>query len=158
MTFEERLAALEAIEAIKNLKHRYFRACDAKDPDTFRSCFIADGADIDYGPLGRFDGADHLAAVFRRIALHRVDGRYAIWDMHHGLHPEIALIGPGRASGRWTLKFRQVNLIERTEKLRTGEYDDDYVIEDGGWRMARSHFRQLWAITRPLGPDAVVEC
>lgn len=157
-TVEERLAALEQIEAIKAVKHRYFRACDAKDPESMRSCFIADGADIDYGPLGDFADADHLAAVFERIALHTVDGQPVILDMHHGLHPEITLTGPGRATGRWTLKFRQLNLIERTERLLTGEYDDDYVLQDGGWKMTRSHFRQLWSLTRPLGPDAVVEC
>lgn len=157
MTPEERLTALEQIEAIKALKHRYFRACDAKDPDTFRACFIARGADIHYGPLGGFDDADQIAAVFTRIALHKVDGKPVILDMHHGMHPDIALTGPGTATGRWTLKFRQLNMIERTERLLTGEYDDDYVIEDGAWKMARSHFRQLWVITRPLGDDTIVE-
>ncbi|CAJ1493972.1 nuclear transport factor 2 family protein [[Mycobacterium] kokjensenii] len=159
MTLEDRLTALEQIEAIKALKHRYFRACDAKDPETFRACFIAHGADIDYGPLGGFSGPDQaekLATVFRRIALHTVDGKPVILDMHHGMHPDITLTGPGTATGRWTLKFRQLNMIERTERLLTGDYDDDYVIEDGRWKMARSHFRQLWAITRPLG-DATVE-
>lgn len=149
---------LEQIEAIKSLKHRYFRACDAKDPDGFRACFIASGADIDYGALGSFADADQIAEVFRRIALHTVDGKPAVLDMHHGLHPDITLTGPASATGRWTLKFRQVNLIERTEKLLTGEYDDGYVIEDGQWKIAHSHFRQLWAITRPLGPDVIVEC
>ncbi|MDQ2627930.1 nuclear transport factor 2 family protein [Mycolicibacter senuensis] len=156
MTVEQRLEALEQIEAIKALKHRYFRACDAKDPATFRSCFIAQGADVHYGPLGGFDDADQIAEVFTRIALHTVDGKPVILDMHHGMHPDIAVTGPGTATGHWTLKFRQLNLIDRTERLLTGEYDDDYVIEDGTWKMARSHFRQLWSLTRPLG-DAVVE-
>ncbi|MEB3049304.1 nuclear transport factor 2 family protein [Mycolicibacter sp. MYC123] len=156
MSIEERLAALEQIEAIKALKHRYFRACDAKDPDTFRACFTED-ADIDYGPLGGFTDADQLARVFTRIALHTVDGKPVILDMHHGMHPDISITGPGTATGHWTLKFRQLNMIERTERLLTGEYDDDYVIEDGAWRMARSHFRQLWVITRPLTDDTIVE-
>lgn len=160
MSTAERLTALEQIEAIKNLKHRYFRACDAKDPDTFRACFVTHGADIDYGPLGSFSGPDpagQLAEVFRRIALHTVDGKPVVLDMHHGMHPEITVTGDGWATGRWTLKFRQLNMIERTEKVMTGEYDDDYVIEDGQWKMARSHFRQLWAITRPLADDVTVE-
>ena len=157
MSIEERLAALEQVEAIKTLKHRYFRACDAKDPDTFRACFIADGADVDYGPIGGGAAdADQMAEIFRRIALHTVDGRHVILDMHHGMHPDITVTGPGRASGRWTLKFRQLNMIDRTERLLTGEYDDDYVIEEGQWKMSRSRFRQLWSMVRPLG-DAVVE-
>ncbi|MBS9535500.1 nuclear transport factor 2 family protein [Mycobacterium sp. M1] len=157
MSTEDRLATLERIEAIKSLKHRYFRACDAKDPDTFRACFITHGADVDYGPLGGFRDADEMAALFTRIALAEVAGKPVVLDMHHGLHPEIDVLDAGRATGRWTLKFRQVNLIERTERLLTGEYDDDYVIEDGVWKMARSHFRQLWSMTRPLGADVTVE-
>lgn len=161
MTVEQRLAALEQIEAIKALKHRYFRACDAKDPAAFRACFSAGGADIDYGPLGGHTDADRIAAIFTRIALRTVDGKPAVLDMHHGLHPDITITGAGCATGRWTLKFRQLNLIERTEKLLTGEYDDDYAlegIEDGQWTITRSRFRQLWSITRPLGDDTVVEC
>lgn len=154
---EQRLALLEHREAIKALKHRYFRACDAKDPDTLRSCFITEGADIDYGALGNFTDADHIAAIFTRIALHAVDGRPAVLDMHHGLHPEITLAGENRATGHWTLKFRQVNLIENTERVLTGEYDDGYLIEDGRWKIARSHFRQLWSITRPLTDDTRLE-
>ncbi|MEO3825704.1 nuclear transport factor 2 family protein [Actinomadura sp. B10D3] len=42
----ERIARLEAIEEIKALKHRYLRACDAKDPAAFRDCFVASGASI----------------------------------------------------------------------------------------------------------------
>lgn len=156
MTIEQRLDRLEQIEAIKDLKHRYFRACDAKDPDTFRACFIAHGADVDFGPVGSFKDADHIATVFRQIALHTVDGVPTVLDMHHGLHPQITILGDGYAHGAWTLKFRQLNLIERTERVLTGEYDDEYRFEDGRWRIARSHFHELWSIIRPLPDDAII--
>jgi hypothetical protein len=155
-----RIARLEAVESIKSLKHRYFRACDAKDPRAFRDCFIAEGASVDFGVLGRFDDADGVARVFESIALQQVDGRAVILDMHHGMHPDITVHDESSASGRWTLKFRQVNLLAATETVTTGEYDDDYVIEDGRWKMAKCHFRQYWSITRPVGPDCRVvgEC
>lgn len=154
MSFQERVAHLEAIKA---LKHRYWRACDAKDPTVFRACFIASGASIDYGALGAFDDADQIAEVFTQIALQQVDGRDVVLDMHHGMHPDITVLDSGSASGRWTLRFRQVNLVERTETVMSGEYDDDYVVEDGQWKMSKCHFRRSWAITRPLGDDCVVE-
>lgn len=154
---EERIARLESIEAIKALKHRYFRACDSKDPKEFRACFIASGASIDFDRLGTFDDADGIVEVFERIALQRAGGRSLILDMHHGLHPDITVHGDGTASGRWTLKFRQVNLIDNTESVSTGEYDDEYVIEDGRWKMARCHFRRIWSITRPIGDDCRVD-
>ena len=151
-----RIDNLEQIEAIKNLKYRYWRACDAKDPKTFRDCFIASGARIDYGRLGAFDDADPMAAIFTQVALHKVDGEYVIYDMHHGMHPEITITGDGTARGRWTLRFRQVNLLDRTEMVSTGEYDDEYRLEDGEWKMSKCHFVETWFIKRSLPDDAVV--
>jgi len=153
----ERIARLEAIEDIKALKHRYLRACDAKDPKEFRACFIASGASIDYGRLGAFSDADGMAQVFERIALQKVDGRNVILDMHHAMHPDIDVHGETSASGRWTLKFRQVNLLEGTETVTTGEYDDEYVVEDGRWKMSKCHFTRYWSITRPIGADCRVD-
>lgn len=151
-----RVARLEAMEAIKALKHRYFRACDAKDSHAFRGCFVAAGAAVDYGVLGSFD-ADGMAAVFEKIALRQVDGENVILDMHHGMHPDITVHDPTHASGRWTLKFRQVNLLERTETVMTGEYDDEYIVEDGHWKIATCRFRQLWSLTRSLDPTCRID-
>ena len=156
MDLAQRIDALEQIEAIKTLKHRYWRACDGKDPKTFRDCFIRSGASIDYGRLGAFDDADPMTEIFTRVALHTVDGKHVIYDMHHGMHPEIALTGERAAVGRWTLRFRQVNLLDRTETLSTGEYDDEYLLEDGEWKMSKCHFTETWSITRPLVADTVV--
>ncbi|MGY0499070.1 nuclear transport factor 2 family protein [Nocardia sp. FBN12] len=148
------LARLAAIESITALKHRYFRACDAKDPVGFRDCFVAVGSALDYGELGAMD-ADGMAAVFASIALQLVDGKHVILDMHHGMHPDITVREDGTASGRWTLRFRQVNLIEGTETVATGEYADEYRVEDGRWKIATCTFHQLWAITRPLGDAGI---
>lgn len=152
----QRVVRMEAIEAIKALKHRYWRACDAKNPQGFRECFIAKGASIDFGALGRFDDADGIAKVFESIALHQVDGKPVILDMHHGVLPDITLTSDTSAVGAWTLRFRQVNLINKTETVSTGEYSDEYVIENGEWKMSKCHFRSYWSITRPIGADTVV--
>ncbi|MEO3786775.1 nuclear transport factor 2 family protein [Actinocorallia sp. B10E7] len=149
-TLEERVAALEAVEAIKALKHRYLRACDLKDAETLRDCFVAEGASIDYGPAGAFEGADLLTDLYRKVALAKHDGRYVVLDMHHAVHPVIELLGDGRAKGAWTLRFRQVDRVERTEKVSAIEYDDRYEVEDGRWLIRSSHVKVLWQLTRPL--------
>lgn len=154
-TPQDRLARLEAVAAITALKHRYFRACDAKDPQGFRDCFLSTGAQLDYGELGALD-ADGMAAVFASIALRRTEAGHAVLDMHHGVHPDITLTGDDTATGRWTLRFRQLNLLERTETVATGEYTDEYRIEDGRWKIATCRFVRLWALTRPLDADCRV--
>ncbi|RMI31239.1 nuclear transport factor 2 family protein [Nocardia stercoris] len=156
MDLAQRIDALEQIRAIEQLKYRYWRACDAKDPAAFRDCFVRSGARIDYGPLGAFDDVEPMVAIFTRIALHTVDGRHQILDMHHGMHPEITLTGEYTATGRWTLRFRQINLVEQTETLSTGEYDDEYRIEDGLWRMSTCHYTPTWSVTRPLPTGTVI--
>ncbi|HMT50131.1 nuclear transport factor 2 family protein [Dietzia sp. UBA5065] len=147
---------IRARQAIEQLKYRYWRACDAKDPETFRACFVASGGVLDFGPLGRTD-PDTMVGVFRRIALATAeDGGPRILDMHHGFMPSITVEAGGsggppvRATGTWTLQFRQVDRDNGTETLSTGEYSDVYVIEDGRWVMAECLFTPGWSVTRTL--------
>lgn len=156
MDLAQRIDALEQIEEIKKLKHNYWRACDGKDPVAFRSSFVTSGASIDYGRLGSFDDADPMTEIFTAVALRKVDGRFAVLDMHHGLHPDIELLSETKAVGRWTLQFRQIDTVARTQKLMTGEYDDEYVIEDGIWKMSRCHFTETWSVTTALSPDSTL--
>lgn len=157
MATEDSQYRADAVEEIKALKYGYFRACDGKDPDGFRASFVSTGSEVDYGPMGVTD-ADGMCAVFRRVALATdADGTYTILDMHHGMHPVINLTGPGEATGQWTLRFRSLNLADRTETVLTGEYDDHYVVEDDRWKIQRSRFRANWRMTRPISDDVTVE-
>lgn len=152
----ERVANLEAIEQIKALKYRYWRACDGKDPAGFSACFVSEGAVIDYGRMGSFDDAAPMVDVFRRFACAEVDEQYVVLDMHHGTHPDIEITGDGTARGRWSLQFRQINVMNRTETLAVGEYVDEYVRVDGRWLMSVCRFTEQWWHVRALGEDEKV--
>ncbi|TAM88516.1 MAG: nuclear transport factor 2 family protein [Jatrophihabitans sp.] len=157
-SLDDRVAALEHVQAITALKYRYWRACDAKDPDAMRECFVRRGARIEYGPMGSYDDVAGLIDIFTRIALRRLDdGRWAVLDMHHGLHPQITVRPDGTATGRWTLQFRQVDNERGTERLSAGEYEDEYAREDGQWRIAATTYRVRWGIERPLADAAVTQ-
>jgi hypothetical protein len=150
-----RLTRLEAIQAIEQLKYRYWRACDRKDPGAFRACFVREGAQIDYGPgLGAFDDREPLVELYTRLALRRDEGHWVYHDMHHGHHPDIEVVDDHTASGSWTLSFLRVNLEEKMIEQASIEYHDLYVIEDGAWKIQTSHVTPLTAFSIPLPETA----
>lgn len=153
---ERRIRRLEAVEEIARLKYRYWRACDGKDPKGFRGCFVSSGADLDYGALGVFSAADALTEVYAGLALRRRDGRWLLNDIHHGIHPVIDVIDDQTATGAWTFWFMQVNLEANVVIQQSMEYRDRYVVEDGSWRIQRSHVHSLTGLTVPIAPGAVI--
>jgi hypothetical protein len=153
---ERRIRRLEAVEEIKRLKYRYWRACDAKDPEGFRDCFVKSGADLDYGALGMFSDRDALTEVYAGLALRRAGEQWLLNDIHHGKHPVIDVIDDRTATGDWTFWFMQVNLEASVVIQQSMEYRDRYAVEDGAWRIQRSHVHALTGITVPIAPGAVI--
>jgi hypothetical protein len=148
---ERRLARLEAVQAIERLKYRYWRACDSKDPDSFRSCFVSSGAEIYYGPgLGPFDDREPLVEMFTKLALRREDGHWMFHDIHHGVHPDIDVFDETTATGRWTFGFFRVNLVDQVIEQSSLEYEDTYVVEDGEWKIQRSRVTPLTGLSIPI--------
>jgi hypothetical protein len=144
-----RLQALEDLNAIKDLKARYLRACDRKQPDQMRDCFVAQGALIEADGFPAFNDREGWVQLFTELAVNNPN----IMDMHHGQNPQIALTGPDSASGVWDLHFCQINLKERTVVNMAGEYRDQYVRQDGRWLIKSSSFRQTSFLMRKVGED-----
>ncbi|WP_207954730.1 nuclear transport factor 2 family protein [Saccharopolyspora elongata] len=152
-----RVARLEAIQEIERLKYRYWRACDSKDPDAFRECFVSEGADIDYGPgLGGFDDREKLVELYSKLALRRDGDRWLYNDIHHGMHPDIELIDANTAVGSWTFWFMRVNLADGVVEQASLEYRDRYLVEDGKWKIQSSHVTPLTGVNFPIPEGANV--
>ena len=137
---ERRLAALEAIEAIRQLKYRYWRHLDCKQWDELAQCFTPD-AEVSYGDgQYEFQGVERIIG-FLRGALGVDTGSVTI---HHGHHPEIQLTGDDTASGSWALYNYMYN-VRQDRGVRIGAYyQDDYLRLDGGWRIRRIGYRTLF--------------
>ena len=90
---------LADIEAIKQLKARYFRFLDLKRWDEFGQLFTEDG---------HLDASDDVpdAVVTGRAAIVDVvrGGVGEAITLHHGHMPEIEITGPGRARGIWAME------------------------------------------------------
>src|SRR5437867_13051051 len=93
--FAREHASVDDLEAIKQLKARYFRTMDTKDWDAMRRVFSDDVVmDTTASGGGVMTGADPFLAFLRN----------AIGDVvtvHHGHTPEIELLSPTTAAGVW---------------------------------------------------------
>ena len=130
---------LQDIEEIKQLKARYFRFVDAKDWDAWAQVFAVGAVlEIPEGELvhrGRDEIVANVSAVMEPIR-----------TVHHGHMPEIEITGDGTARGIWAM-FDYVEWDAqdgtRVGLQGYGHYVEEYVREDGAWRIARSRLERL---------------
>jgi hypothetical protein len=146
MRLQQRLRALEDIQAIQELKARYFRSCDRKLPAQMRDCFLPQGAVIEADGFPSFDDREGWVRLFTELAVNNPD----VMDMHHAQNPEIVLTGPDSATGLWDLNFSQINLKQRTVVNLAGEYRDEYLRREGRWWIKSSRFRQTYFLMRRI--------
>lgn len=138
MGIEERLQKLEDDRAIRDLKARYLRACDTKDPETVRDCLLPDNAVISYEGFPSFDNRDEFVAIYTQMGC-----APGIFDIHHGANGIIRFENDDRAAGQWSLFFHNINLGAKTLTQMGVEYDDVYVRKDGRWWIAETRSKRL---------------
>ncbi len=136
MTLEQRIARLEAIEDIRQLKSRYFQACDTKQPDLVRACFAPGPITLDYGRVGQFTNREDMLAVFTRLACSE-----HIVEMHHGQNPQIDILSETEAKAVWGLYYYLIDTRQQTATQLAGFYDDRYRLISGEWLITESHYR-----------------
>ena len=133
---EARMRRIEDVEAIKRLKYRYWRCLDRLDWEGVMDCFAEDGA-VDYAGTIKIDGKRALAEQLPAIL-----GEHL--GVHQGHHPEIDFTSDTTARGTWGL-FVYALHNERKRGLRiVGFYEDEYVREDGQWKIRKSVMKQTF--------------
>ncbi len=133
------MADLDEIEAIKQLKYRYFRALDCKRWDDLAATLTEDAsAAYDSGRYS-YEGREAILG-FLRDAL----GSTRLISMHHGHHPEIEITAENSARGTWYLEdmviFRDANMVLRGAAF----YDDRYTKHDGVWRIRSTGYERTF--------------
>ena len=149
MSLEQRIARLEAIEDIRQLKARYFHACDNKQPDVVRECFAAGEIELGYGRIGTFTDREQMLAVFTELAC-----QPHIVEMHHGQNPRIEVLDADNATGVWGLYYYMIDTRRQIVTQLAGFYDDTYSRRDDQWRITRSIYEvtstQIFDLTEGL--------
>lgn len=147
---ERRLRRLEDIEAIRQLKARYFSCCDRKDTVGMRTCFVDGEMHIDYGVLGTFDNADAVVQIFKDIGSHP-----HMVEMHHGANAQIEVDSESRAQGSWSLHYFLINTQTRGVTQLGGYYEDGYRKVDGAWKIASTRFVATSTLALELGESTI---
>jgi 3-phenylpropionate/cinnamic acid dioxygenase small subunit len=133
------LDRLLTIEAIKQLKARYFRYLDSKRFEDLMDVFTADAhVDTGYGvpTESNRDFVDSLIATVTEPS-----------TVHHGHMPEIEVLGPDRARGIWAM-FDYVDFEAKGDAPRNafhgyGHYEEEYRREGDAWRISSMRLTRL---------------
>ena len=127
---------MDDLEAIKQLKARYFRTMDTTDWVGMREVF-ADDVVVDTTDSGGgvITGADEFMAFLRETLADVV-------TVHHGHTPEIELTSPTTATGIWAMQ--DVLRWPNGGRLHGyGHYHETYELIDGAWRIRTSKLTRL---------------
>jgi hypothetical protein len=131
---------LVEIEAIKQLKARYFRCMDEKRWDAWGQVFATDvHMEVPEADMV-VDGRDAVVAAVSGA----LEGARTV---HHGHMPELEIIGTDTARGVWAMEdyveFPAAPDGSRVAMRGYGHYHEEYVREDGAWRIARTRLVRL---------------
>lgn len=133
------MANHDDLEAIRQLKYRYFRALDSKDWDGVGETLTKDATTAYDSGRYAFEGRDAILD-FLRTAL----GSRRMISMHHGHHPEIEFTGEGTARGTWYLEDKVYFLDANTVLRGAAFYTDEYVKVDGEWKISSTGYERTF--------------
>lgn len=116
------------VEAIKQLKARYFRTMDTKDWAAMRTVFTDDViVDTSSSGGGVVTGADEFLAFLAPTLQDVV-------TVHHGHMPEITVTSETEAAGTWSMED-MLRFPDGSELHGYGHYHETYEKAGGEWRI-----------------------
>lgn len=137
---------MDDLEAIKQLKARYFRTMDTKDWAGMREVFSDDVVvDTSASGGGVVQGADAFLAFLSRAL-------QDVITVHHGHMPEIELTSPTTAQGIWAMQDL-LRWPDGRELHGYGHYHETYERVGDGWRIKTLKLTRLRTdVTEPGSP------
>ena len=147
------LQRLIEIEAIKQLKARYYRLIDTQQWDELERIFVEDAS---FSFPGDAAGERQGAATLVGYARNSLEGGRSV---HHGHMPEIELTSATTARGIWAMsdycEYRTQPGMRRF-LIGSGHYHEEYVKQDGEWKIARLRLTRLRVDTTVTKSEHIV--
>ena len=138
-SLENRIQTLEAIEAIKRVKSRYWRCLNLNLWDEMEGCFAKD-AIADF-PAGRFQGWE---AIIKYISETAAPSRKSVIAVDQSHNPEIEITDDKTAMGIWQMYIYRIDKETNTGWHRFLYHYDDYVKEDAIWKIKHTRYNQIF--------------
>jgi hypothetical protein len=134
------------IEAIKQLKHAYFRCLDTANFEELETLFHPDGSVHFKGGAyeWKLKGRDEYLANLRSSFTRESVGH------HNGHHPEIQILSDVEATGIWYLADNMWVLNFDFFTSGTALYWDRYVKRDGRWMIADTKYERIYELSKKL--------
>ncbi len=138
-SLERQVAELRALEEIKRLKYRYFRAMTQNDYETLRETLTEDVV-TSYSD-GEYVFEDREKLLTFLIDSHDPDAKIIAYWMA-GM-PELTLESETSARGIWAMYHYFFDQGHGFVDEMFVYYDDAYRYEDGAWRIARTGYTRV---------------
>ncbi len=130
------------IEAIKQIKHCYFRCIDTANLTELAELFHDDvdvhfiGGSYEWKLSGKQEYLGSIGASFSNRSV----------GHHNGHHPEIQMLSDTEATGIWYLADNMWILNHGAFTTGTAIYWDRYVKENGRWLIRETRYERLYEI------------
>ncbi|MEE3332483.1 MAG: nuclear transport factor 2 family protein [Myxococcota bacterium] len=130
------------IEAIKQVKHTYFRCLDTANFEELATLFHPDvkvhfiGGTYEWTLQGKDEYVASVSQSFHRESI----------GHHNGHQPEIRLLSTTDATGVWYLTDNMWMLNHNFHTTGTAIYWDRYVKEEGRWLIKDTNYRRIYEI------------
>ena len=144
------LQMLLDIEAIRRVKHAYFRCLDTGNFEEIETLFHPDvklhfiGGTYEW----KLEGRDNYVAALQQSFHTRSVGH------HNGHHPEIEILSADEATGVWYLSDNMWIMSNKNFTTGTAMYWDRYKKIDGKWLIHDTKYERIYELNehRPVDP------
>ncbi len=134
------------IEAIKQLKHAYFRCVDTANLEELATLFHEDvtvhfrGGNYEWNLQGREEYVKNIGQSFTSEAV----------GQHNAHHPEIQILSETEATALWYLADNMWILNHNFKTHGTALYWDRYLKVDGRWLIRETNYERIYEINDVL--------
>ena len=132
LALEKECGRLSDIESIRQMRYRYWRAIRDVDLDALLALFSKNPC-ADFGLGQPAEGREAVEKLYKgTVGTWKPQGQYP-----RGFVPEIEMTSDKTAKGTWMV---EAQVLDREKRLVTNVgclYDEEYVKEDGQWKIRR---------------------